>query len=303
MPRKVAITVVALSAVTAMGLVFVYWYDKTGQRPDPAFDSSVAKPFYVTSHPRLAIDAAHDNFHTAFGGYKPLADLLAHDGYEVTSNREPFTAESLRGVQVLVVVNALGEKYGDPGKPAFTPPEEDALTSWVREGGSLLLIADHAPFGFASRRLAASFGVTMHALYARDDKNKDGWDNERLVFSRANGLLADHAITNGRTPSERIERIVTFTGQSLTGPDGSVPLLRMSDDAYDWESRKVRFPARGHAQGIAFSFGSGRVVVFGEAAFLTAQVDPLGFKFGMNRPSNDDRQFALNVMHWLSKGI
>lgn len=142
----------------------------------------------------------------------------------------------------------------------------------------------------------------MHARYARDDKNKEGWDNERLAFSRTNGLLIDHAITNGRGPKERIERIVTFTGQPLTGPDGSAPLLRMSDDAYDWESRKVRYPARGHAQGIAFSFGSERVAMFGEAAFLTAQVDPLGFKFGMNRLGNDNRQFALNVMHWLSHG-
>lgn len=303
MSRRFVTTLVTLIVVAAAGLGFVYWYDKTGQKPDPAFDSSVAKPFYVASHPTVAMDAAHDNFHTASGGYKPLADLLANDGYEVNTNRELFTTESLRGVQVLIVANALGEKYGGPGKPAFTQSEVDALNSWVRKGGSLLLIADHAPFGFAAEKLAASFGVTMHVRYARDDKNKDGWDNERLVFSRENGLLSDHVITNGRVPQERINKIVTFTGQSLTGPGGSVPLLRMSDDAYDWESRKVRFPARGHAQGVAFSFGSGRVVVFGEAAFLTAQVDPLGFKFGMNRPGNDNRQFALNVMHWLSKGI
>jgi hypothetical protein len=24
------------------------------------------------------------------------------------------------------------------------------------------------------------------------------------------------------------------------------------------------------------------------------------FKFGMNTPGNDDKQFALNVVHWLS---
>jgi hypothetical protein len=42
------------------------------------------------------------------------------------------------------------------------------------------------------------------------------------------------------------------------------------------------------------------VFVVGEAAVLTAQIDPLGFKFGMNRPGSDDKQFALNIMHWLS---
>jgi hypothetical protein len=39
------------------------------------------------------------------------------------------------------------------------------------------------------------------------------------------------------------------------------------------------------------------VVVVGEAAVLTAQIDPLGFKFGMNRSGSDDKHFALNVMH------
>jgi hypothetical protein len=113
-------------------------------------------------------------------------------------------------------------------------------------------------------------------------------------------LLLDHPITVGRSPSERLNRIVTFTGQSLTGPPGSVPFLKLADNAYDWESRKIRYPARGHAQGIAFQFGKGRVVVVGEAAVLTAQIDPLGFKFGMNRPGSDDKQLALNIMHWLS---
>jgi len=54
-------------------------------------------------------------------------------------------------------------------------------------------------------------------------------------------------------------------------------------------------------------FGKGRVVVLGEAALLTAQIvtSPDGNpqtqrKFGMNAPGNDDRQFALNVLHWLS---
>jgi hypothetical protein len=163
-----------------------------------------------------------------------------------------------------------------------------------------LLIADHAPFGFAAERLAGRFGVTMYKAFARDDKNHSGWDNERLLFSRANGLLAEHPITAGRILKERLERVVTFTGQSLSVPAGAVAILRMDDEAYDWESRAVRHPARGHAQGIAMTFGAGRLVAFGEAGLLSAQVDPLGFKMGMNQPGNDDRQLALNVFHWLS---
>ena len=47
-------------------------------------------------------------------------------------------------------------------------------------------------------------------------------------------------------------------------------------------------------------FGAGKVVVLGEAGLLSAQVDPLGLKMGMNTRGNDDRQFALNIFHWLS---
>jgi len=48
--------------------------------------------------------------------------------------------------------------------------------------------------------------------------------------------------------------------------------------------------------------GKGRVVVLGEAAMMSAQVvGPKGEgKMGMNAPGNDDRQFALNTLHWLS---
>ena len=52
-------------------------------------------------------------------------------------------------------------------------------------------------------------------------------------------------------------------------------------------------------QGLALTFGKGRVVVMGEAAELSAQL--IGTeRFGMNTPGLDNRQLALNIMHWLS---
>jgi hypothetical protein len=43
-------------------------------------------------------------------------------------------------------------------------------------------------------------------------------------------------------------------------------------------------------------------VVMGEAGDLSAQIygaDPVG-KMGMNVPGCDNRQFALNIIHWLT---
>ena len=67
-------------------------------------------------------------------------------------------------------------------------------------------------------------------------------------------------------------------------------------------------PAAGRAQGVAFTFGTGRVVVLGEAAMLSAQivVKPGGgvaFRMGMNHAGIDNRQLALNIMHWLSGAL
>jgi hypothetical protein len=291
---------IGVAILLVAGLGFIYWYDSTGQRPDPGFDTAVAHPAYAAgAGPRIAFDVAHRNWHTPTGRYRPLADLLRHDGFRVTAVTSPFTAASLDSVQILLIANAMGPD-GHEGRPAFTPAEDSAVVDWVRAGGALLLIADHAPFGSAARQLAAGFGVTMYLTYARDDRHHAGWDNERLLFSRANGLLSPGPITDGRTSDERVDTVVTFTGQSLSVPPGAMALLRMDNGSYDWQSRSVRTSARGHAQAIAMAFGAGKVVMLGEAGLFSAQVDPLGFRMGMNTPGNDDRQFALNVVHWLS---
>ena len=48
-------------------------------------------------------------------------------------------------------------------------------------------------------------------------------------------------------------------------------------------------------------FGKGRVIFLGEAGMLSAQVvGPQRTPFGMNVPGIDNRQLALNIMHWLS---
>ncbi|HEY3700934.1 MAG TPA: hypothetical protein VGL32_01630, partial [Acidimicrobiales bacterium] len=162
----------------------------------------------------------------------------------------------------------------------------------------LLLITDHAPFGSAAESLSKRFGVDMSKGYTSDPPNSEG-DATSLVFTRKNKLLGDHPITRGRDDAERVNRVQTFTGQSLKGPAGSVAILRLGDTATDEGADGRPVSAAGRAQGVAFAFGEGRVVVMGEAAELSAQL--IGSeKFGMNVPGLDNRQLALNIMHWLS---
>jgi hypothetical protein len=284
------------------------------QEPQPAdtvFDAAVPRPAFARDRgPVVAIDEAHANFHTMSGRYRPFAELLRNDGFRVRANQAPFSDSGLAGVQVLVIANALGRfRPGQPVVPAFEPAEETALVAWVRRGGRLLLIADHDPMGTAAKRLAARFGVDMSTGRTADDPHSD-WTSGSptwLVFQRDTGArIGEHPITAGRDSSERIRRVVTFTGQSLSVPSGATALLQLAAGAEDViDGRTV--PAAGRAQALAMRLGEGRVVAFGEAGLFTAQVASApGMpprRFGFTWPGNDDRQLALNTVRWLAGAI
>jgi hypothetical protein len=305
--------------LTLVAPLFVLMFGILGlsqQVADPDFDTKVAKPAYTAKHPKVLFDEAHNNFHTSTGRYKPFAELITSDGTEITPNKQKFSKETLAGFDILVISNAIGAPAmgsREASNSAFTEEECDAVRDWVRKGKSLLLIADHAPMGAANERLGLRFGVDMSKGFTADPKNYDvESENQGFIkYNRDNNSLADHAITRGRNASERVSRIIAFTGQSLKGPDGSVAFMKLADSAIDvfpprpgeeQQGAPVKqISAAGRAQGIALKFGKGRVVVLGEAAMMSAQLaGPQKMKFGMNKPGIDNRQLALNIIHWLS---
>ena len=275
------------------------------QTADPHFDVRVDKPTFTKNFPRVLFDEAHYNFDTTNNRYKPFADLLFNDGYHMAVNRQPFTKTSLATHKILVIVNPLGsEDTDDEGAAgsAFTAAECEVVSDWVRGGGALLFIADQAPFASAAEILAKQLGVDMNRSETTDAANADkefGLPSV-IVYSRENHQLAEAAITNGRGEAERVNRVIVFTGQSLKGPQGSEALLKLADGAVN-EIDGKNASAAGWAQGIAFRLGKGRVVVLGDAAMLSAQVTGSDNQpVGMNVPNVDNRQLALNIMHWLS---
>ena len=306
---KRGLLVFGVTLLLVLGVLVGLWYQRVKQLADPDFDTSVARPAYPSQGPRVLFDEAHNNFHTAGGRYKPFVDLITRDGYQVVSNRERFQSSTLGSFQVLVIFNAMGAWLPilpGAGNHAFTDQECDAVRDWVREGGSLLLIADHEPAGAAAQILARRFDVHMSEGRAFDPSNyvEEVQSLSWILFTRENGLLDDHPITQGRDATESINRIIAFTGQSVKGPKESSAFLKLGDGAYDILSSGERVPAAGRAVGIAVQFGKGRVVVIGEAAMLTAQVvGSARLPLGMNYPGNANRQLALNIMHWLTGAL
>jgi hypothetical protein len=294
------------SFIAVLFLLLTCGFVVAQQHADPEFDVSVENPAYKKEGPRVMFDEAHHNFHTTDGRYKPFFDLLMNDGYRVVRNRQPFAKSMLSSFKVLVIANALGaEEDDDEGadSSAFTEEEVQVVHDWVKDGGALLLIADHAPFGGAAAALASKFGVESSKGYTFDPQNSVAGSASHLIFSRENKLLGTHPIIEGRGEGERINNLRSFTGQSFKGPDESMPILKLSDtatDAANFEGKNSA-PAAGRAQAVALKFGKGRVVIQGEAAMLSAQIAGAEKRpMGMNVPGYDNKQYVLNLMHWLS---
>lgn len=208
----------------------------TTQQADDAWQPVVADPAYPAgAGPVILVDAAHGNFHTVEGRFAPFAELLRLDGYRVESAAVPATAELLGRGSVYVIANAVlgGDEatWALPTPAAFTQEEIRAIVAWVENGGSLLLIADHMPFPGSTAALADALGIVFYDGYAMRSLHEGG----SLTFTRAAGTLAGHAITEGRSASEAVESVRSFTGQAFRSVEPIEPLLHMPDDWLDDE--------------------------------------------------------------------
>ncbi|HWC97932.1 MAG TPA: DUF4350 domain-containing protein [Candidatus Sulfopaludibacter sp.] len=251
--------------------------------------------------PYVLIDRGHWNGSSADPRFDGLYDVLASDGYQVSRNRQDFVPELLRGTRVLLVADAMGWKgalqngFSKVGVDvrlhprAFAPEEIAAVRDWVVRGGSLLLMADHAPSGEASQALAAAFGARLADCPASDGRTVIWFDRE--------GGLVDDAISAGRAEeNEQVTFAMSFGGGDVDGPPGSLAFLKVTPKSVMPAADAACVPSG--AQGIAMEAGRGRVVV------LTAQLartEGLAKRAGINDRLTDNRQLVLNIMHWLSR--
>ena len=281
------------------------------QVADTSFRPVVPAPAFAPGRgPVVVLDEAHTNFHTVAGRYAPFVRLLERDGFVVRPNRSRFTRAVLDSVRVLVIANALAKvnetNWSLPTPSAFAPDEITAVSEWVRDGGSLLLIADHMPMAGAAEALAYEFGVVFSNGFATDSVGNTG----PVRFRTSDQTLVRHDILEGRSARERVDSVTSFTGSALrliTGggkplmvlPRGTVVLLPQV--AWQFSDSTPRVRGDWMLQGAAMQFGKGRVVVLGEAAMLSAQIQgPQRTPMGMNAPvATQNAQFALNVLHWL----
>jgi hypothetical protein len=274
------------------------------QVADTLFNPVVANPAFSRGQGSIImIDEAHSNFHTINGRFKPFANVLAKDGYVLKASSESFTSEQLSTCKILVIANALhpsnSQQWTLPTPSAFTDAEIHALNEWVKNGGSLFLIADHMPFPGAAEKLAATFGFKFYNGFAMKNDGKD-------IFSPGKGLT-ESVLTKGRNDQETVTSLQTFTGQAFEVPTGAQKIVVLNSDytvklpetAWDFKKDTPEVSGDGLVQGAYLKYGKGRIVVFGEAAMFTAQLQGKS-KVGMNqKTASQNAQFLLNTIHWL----
>ena len=170
-----------------------------------------------------------------------------------------------------------------------------------------MLIADHMPFPKAAEALASQFGFTFVNGYAMDV------NNQHSLFKRENATLMEHAITQGMKENEAIHQVRSFMGQAFQYPKEAKPLMVWGESAlvkmpkkswaFNWDTPAV--DAAKYAQGATLEYHKGRIAVFGEAAMFTSQTDgKTNTASGLvSKGAEQNEQFLLNIMHWLSRTI
>lgn len=279
------------------------------QQPDLSFTFSIEEPAYEKGEgPVLCIDSAHNNFHTLEGGFAPFARVMEADGYNLKDVDSSLNkGDQLGTCDLFIIVNPLHESnLGNwvlPNPSAFSEREIANLNEWVKEGGSLFLIADHMPFAGAAYELANYFGFRFRNGFATLAKE----DNQPDLFTLENGRLLESPVSG-----TDITSVTTFTGSAFTYPEEAIPVLVFKrgdyslepEVAWQFDEDTKTVELGNYTQGAIMVYGTGKLAVFGEAAMFTAQTVQTQqgeFKVGLNNQelAPQNLQFLLNIIHWL----
>lgn len=290
------------------------------QQADPDFrpQDKIAH-FSPDDGPVVLIDEAHNNFLTASGRYKPFLKVLASDGFRVGSNTKKFTENELKRADIIVIANALDKNRTDwlpPYGKALSQNEVEALKNWIEQGGSLFLVADHAPFPKVIDNLALELGFKFSNGHVGD-----------ATFSKSNYSLAEHTITytnkekqdadikpllfqNLDVDTNEVQQVRSFGGSAFKAPEKAVSLLNLGIRAVSMEpvipfqinSDTPRISMDGWSQGAIVEIGEGRIAVFSEGMMFSSQIDRnTGKKHGLRSVgAEQNEEFLLNVMRWLA---
>jgi len=284
---------------------------------DSTYSELADSTFNDVANPVIVFAEGHNNFgdnRESFAG--EMKQFLAREGFELRRYMGAITREALKGASILHTDNALASLNQDnwtlPTPSAFTSEEISVIYNWVHNGGALLMVIEHMPFGGSYEDLAKAFNVETSNGFAVDERLLSSYSEENIsnagwfVFSHENQSLGDHPTLAGRQPDERVLFLAADVGSAFRLPDRAVSLMTFGSDAisveptvsWKFDSATPRRSVSGWSQGGVMNVGKGRLVVLGDN-FLIIPPSQLESEkevvFGRYNP-----QFTVNVYRWLS---
>jgi len=175
---------------------------------------------------------------TITGGYSDFADTIKGLGYRVEENKnQKITLDYLKKYEAFIIPEP---------NTKFNPEEEQAIVEYVKAGGALYMIADHA-------------GA---------DRNNDGWDAVKIFnnFSTPFGLkFADKWVKKEMPVRGKIEQDAITHKIKYCGTWGGT-VIEILDPSIARGHIFLSEPNSGGAYIATANYGAGRVVAFGDSS-------------------------------------
>ena len=212
----------------------------------------------------------------ANSSYHHAASALAARDFIISRNlAQPLDATALQEADVLVLphpCDSRWERTTSHGQPALDPSEIEAIQSFVRAGGGLLIITDHEhdKYGDNLNDLLAPTGLRI--------ENGTAFDSSASVHENAEWLLGE---PNGDTPlAHGVERACFYrAGWSVA--EGAARIA--------WQTSAQAWPPHAGLIGTA-PLGAGRVAIVNDSVL-----------FGDERLGDfQHEQLWLNLLYWLA---
>lgn len=211
---------------------------------------------------------------TITGGYSDFADTIKSMGWRVEENKsQKITLDYLKKYDAFIIPEP---------NTKFTPDEEQAIVEYVKGGGGLYMIADHA-------------GA---------DRNNDGWDAVKIFnnFSTPFGLkFADKWVKKEMPVRGKIEQDAITYKVKYCGTWGGT-VIEILDPVIARGHIFLSEPNSGGAYIATANYGAGRVVAFGDSSPFDDGTGDKGSQQlvdGYNLLEADHRQLAINTMCFL----
>ncbi|GAB6189724.1 hypothetical protein JCM30566_14660 [Marinitoga arctica] len=200
------------------------------------------------------------------GGYSDFADAVKNLGLKVEEIKEDIHEDILNMYKILIIP--------EPNKP-FKDFEISAILKFVKNGGSLFIIADHG----------------------NSDRNGNGWDSPKIFntfvenfgFKFAGDDLEEAPLAHvyNHEITSKIQKIGVWNGSSIKILNENVKVLIANSENKPYM--------------VVTTYGKGKVVAIGDSSPFDDGTGDTGDLLHNGWQWGDDAQLAINVIKYLIK--